>query len=115
MRPPFRHQNLYYSLWAYSRDRSKIELPVPLLRSSKLERSAEECFGQAIRERRKELGLTQEELAHQSGFHPTYIGQLERGVKSPSLRTVFSLASVLGSSPSALLFRVESLLNGEHG
>ena len=69
----------------------------------------EEYFGQALRERRRECDLTQEELAFESGYHPTYIGQLERGKKSPSLRTILKLAMVLQTRGSALIERVESL------
>ena len=79
-------------------------------RSQKPVRTAEEFFGQALREHRKAKGLTQEELAFQSGYHPTYIGQLERGQKSPSLRAIFSLAGVLKTYSSELIKRVEDLL-----
>jgi transcriptional regulator with XRE-family HTH domain len=64
-----------------------------------------------LRERRKEQGLTQEELAFQSGYHPTYIGQLERGAKNPSLRTIMSLAAVLDTLGSELVRRVEVLIS----
>ena len=64
----------------------------------------------ALREFRKAAGVTQEDLAFQSGYHPTYIGQLERGKKSPSLRTIMKLAAVLGTSGSDLILRVEGLL-----
>ncbi len=72
-------------------------------------KTAEECFGMALRERRQSQGLTQEELACKSGYHPTYIGQLERGKKSPSLRAMVSLAIALNTSGSELLRRVEAL------
>ena len=79
-------------------------------RKNKAENSAEAFFGQALRERRAEQGLTQEELAFKSGYHPTYIGQLERGAKNPSLRTIMSLAAVLDTTGSELVRRVESLV-----
>lgn len=108
---PFRDgRNLYYSLWNYSADRSNTDLQVQPRRRRSATRTAEECFGQALRESRKARGLTQEELAFQSGYHPTYIGQLERGVKSPSLRTIMGLAAVLSTRASELIKRVEDLL-----
>jgi transcriptional regulator with XRE-family HTH domain len=79
-------------------------------RTRRSRQTAEEFFGQALREYRKQRGLTQEELAFQSGYHATYIGQLERGTKSPSLRTIMSLAAVLKTRGSELLKRVEALL-----
>jgi len=54
--------------------------------------------------------MSQEELAHKSGYHPTYIGQLERGEKSPSLKTIVSLAAALETLGSEMLKRVESQL-----
>jgi transcriptional regulator with XRE-family HTH domain len=74
-------------------------------------RNAEECFGIALREFRKASGVTQEDLAFQSGYHPTYIGQLERGKKSPSLRTIMKLSEVLGTNGSSIIRRVEELLS----
>lgn len=70
-------------------------------------KTPEQRFGLALREIRKERHLTQEELAHRSGYHPTYIGQLERGRKSPSLRTILSLAAALNVPGTELVKRVE--------
>jgi transcriptional regulator with XRE-family HTH domain len=73
-------------------------------------KTAEELFGLTLREIRKERGSSQEALAFDSGYHPTYIGQLERGAKSPSLRTIVSLAAALGVAPSDFLKRFEERL-----
>ena len=102
--------NLYYSLWNYSTDHSHTGFRMQPRRKDKVKNSAEAFFGQALRERRAEHGLTQEELAFKSGYHPTYIGQLERGAKSPSLRTIISLATVLDTPGSEMVRRVELLL-----
>jgi transcriptional regulator with XRE-family HTH domain len=72
--------------------------------------SAEKCFGKVLREIRKEKDFTQEELAFESGYHPTYIGQLERGKKSPSLRAIMRLANALNTPASEILRRVETAL-----
>ena len=56
----------------------------------------------------KELGMSQEKLAFESGYHPTYIGQLERGEKRPSLRTIMNLAMALGTPGSEMLRCVEA-------
>lgn len=108
--PPFL-RNLYYSLWYYSLYRSSIELRMQPHRSRRAaSKTAEDLFGEVLREVRKKQGLSQEELAFQSGYHPTYIGQLERGRKSPSLRAIMRLSSALNTSGSELLARLESLL-----
>jgi transcriptional regulator with XRE-family HTH domain len=75
--------------------------------------TAEVVFGGVLREIRKERSLSQETLAFESGYHPTYIGQLERGQKSPSLRAIMKLASALGTTGSEMIRRVESVFGME--
>ncbi len=48
--------------------------------------------------------------AHKAGYHRNYIGQLERGEKSPSLSALFTFAAAFGIKPSQLLKRLEALL-----
>jgi transcriptional regulator with XRE-family HTH domain len=69
--------------------------------------SPEQGFGAVLRELRLAKGISQESLAHSSGYHRTYIGQLERAEKSPSLRTIFNLASALGTSAGKMVEGVE--------
>ena len=38
-------------------------------------------IGDLIRQLRKEKGLSQEDLAYNSGLHYTYVGKVERGEK----------------------------------
>jgi transcriptional regulator with XRE-family HTH domain len=56
------------------------------------------------------MKLSQERLALESGYHRTYISFLERGLKNPSLKTIFKLAQALEVSPSEIIQRVESRL-----
>jgi transcriptional regulator with XRE-family HTH domain len=51
--------------------------------------------------------ISQDELAHRSGFHRTYVGMLERGERSPSIDTIFDLADTLNVKPSELIAEVE--------
>jgi transcriptional regulator with XRE-family HTH domain len=51
--------------------------------------------------------ITQEELAHNLGYHLSYIGQIERGLKSPTLRTVFNIADLFGVTATSLLALTE--------
>lgn len=64
-------------------------------------------FGEAVRKRRLQLGLSQEKLAFRCGSHRNYIGEIERGEKSPSLHIIFALANALEMSTSELIRRVE--------
>ncbi|MDQ4144927.1 MAG: helix-turn-helix domain-containing protein [Actinomycetota bacterium] len=72
--------------------------------------SPEEALGDALREARLKVGLSQEALGDACDRHRTYISLLERGKHSPSVKTLFSLAEVLETTPSKLLGRVEDLL-----
>jgi transcriptional regulator with XRE-family HTH domain len=74
-------------------------------------RNPEQAFGQVLRKAREKQSISQEALAFMGGYHRTYIGQLERGEKSPSLRTIFALAGTLGISASEMLIGVEQLLS----
>jgi transcriptional regulator with XRE-family HTH domain len=56
----------------------------------------------AVRELRTERGLSQEELAHRSGIHLTWIGRLESGATNPSWGTTKQVAHGLGV-PHAML------------
>lgn len=62
-----------------------------------------ERFGRNVRSQRERRGLSQEELGHAAGLHPTEISRLERGVREPRLSTVVRLARALGLRPARLL------------
>ena len=53
------------------------------------------AFGNGIRRRRSELGMTQEELADKARIHRTYIGDVERGARNIALRNIQKLADAL--------------------
>ena len=46
--------------------------------------------------KKKIAAMSQEELAFKTELHRTYISQLERDLKSPSLRTVSAIAAAFG-------------------
>ena len=80
-------------------------------RSGTAPKGPEKAFGRILQEVRKQRGLSQEKLAFESGYHPTYISQLERGVKGPSLRTVLNLAAVLDVTAAQMVERVEAYVS----
>ncbi len=59
-------------------------------------------FGKAIRRRRRELDLSQEELAERAEIHRTYISSIERGQRNPSLENIEKLTKALDISISEL-------------
>jgi transcriptional regulator with XRE-family HTH domain len=59
-------------------------------------------FGQTVRKRRVELGLSQEGLAERADLHRTYVADIERGVRNLSLRNIEKLARALELSMADL-------------
>jgi XRE family transcriptional regulator, regulator of sulfur utilization len=60
-------------------------------------------FGGVVRRLRKKYEWTQEDLAERSGLTTTYVGQVERGDKVPSLTVVLKLAHALNVLPAELM------------
>lgn len=67
----------------------------------------ENTFGEVVRKRRRELGLSQEDLGFRSTLHRTYISEIERGLKSPSLRATLAIAEALNTKMSTLIIITE--------
>jgi transcriptional regulator with XRE-family HTH domain len=72
------------------------------------ERGISIAFGQVIKKHRKELGLSQEALAEKADVHPTYIGLLERGLRSPGLDVADRISKGLKTRLSKLVSEAES-------
>ncbi len=70
-------------------------------------RQFDSIFGKVVRKRRREMGLTQEDLGFLAGLHRTYISEIERGMKSPSLRATLAIAKALNSNLSGLIMQAE--------
>ncbi|MDO1451692.1 helix-turn-helix transcriptional regulator [Rhodocytophaga aerolata] len=66
-----------------------------------------DLFGKVLQEMRKERHLSQEKLAELCELDRTYISLLERGLRQPTLATLFKLAAALEINPSELVVRVE--------
>lgn len=60
-------------------------------------------LGTNVRRFRKERGLSQEEFADVVDLAVTYVGQIERGQRNPTLGVVERLAKALGVKPLDLL------------
>lgn len=68
----------------------------------------EKVLGRVIADARRSAGLSQEALAFRCDLHPTYISQLERGLKSPTVRALLAIADAMGTKASTLLLAAES-------
>ena len=64
-------------------------------------------LGKRIHELRAARKWSQEEFAHLSGFHRTYVGQIERGEKNISFENLSKVAGVLDVTMSELLAGLE--------
>lgn len=69
--------------------------------------SPEALFGREVARLRKRLGISQEELAFRAEVHRTYVSQLERGLKSPTLNMILKLSRALKASASRLVATAE--------
>ena len=54
-----------------------------------------EKFGKRVRKARLEKGFSQEELAHEADSNRTYISDVERGTRNPSIEVVERIAKAL--------------------
>jgi transcriptional regulator with XRE-family HTH domain len=73
--------------------------------------SPQTALGLAVKQRREELELTQEQLALRSDLHQRWISNVETGKRNPSYVSLRRLAAGLGVSASELIARAEKLEN----
>lgn len=69
------------------------------------------AFGRVLREYRLKSKLSQEDLALEAGIDRTFVSLLERGMRQPTLKTLFRLAKVLDVSPATLVARTSAVLD----
>ena len=70
----------------------------------------QQAFGQTLKKYRLQQKLSQEKLAELADLDRTYISQIERGLKSPSIPTLISLAQALNIKAHLLISEVEEVL-----
>jgi SOS-response transcriptional repressor LexA len=71
-------------------------------RDEQIELRAQETIGDRLRRRRRQLGLTQSQLAERSGLNQGYLSSIERSRAKPSRRALDALAAAL-AVPSGVL------------
>lgn len=67
-----------------------------------------ESIGENIRILRLKNGFSQEHLALNAGINTSYIGQIERGEKNPTIKTLDKVSNALGIALIDLLFQMDS-------
>lgn len=63
--------------------------------------------GCIIQEFRKNKGMSQEVLSGLAGLDRTHYSKIERGLRSPTIDTLFKIAHALEIKPSKLVERIE--------
>ena len=72
--------------------------------------SIESALGSVIRRIRKEMQLSQNDLALNSNLDRSYISQVESGKKNLTIVSLFNFANGLNVSPQRILREVEALI-----
>ena len=62
-----------------------------------------EALGKRIRAQRKQMKMTQEELAEKAEISNSFLGHIERGTRKASLDTLVKICNALKASPNLLL------------
>ncbi len=60
-------------------------------------------LGRNLRAKREAVGLSQEKFAEEARIHRTYISDIERGVRNPTIEVVDRIAKALNVSAGSLL------------
>jgi transcriptional regulator with XRE-family HTH domain len=71
------------------------------------------ALGHAVKHRREELGLTQEQLDLRTDLHQRWISNVETGKRNPSYASLRRLATGLNLTTSQLIARAEQVEAGE--
>lgn len=66
-------------------------------------------IGEQIRYYRRKNGISQETLALIADLNPAYVGQIERGMKSPTINTLKRLSDALGVSLATLFTPIDEI------
>jgi len=66
------------------------------------------AIAQTIAKLRHEANISQEELADRAGIHRTYVSQIERSLKSPTLQVLMQIATALNTSASEIIKEIET-------
>ena len=64
-------------------------------------------FGEVLKELRNEAGISQENLAYECELDRSFISMLERGLRMPTLETLFKLSNPLKKSPFEIIKIIE--------
>ncbi|WP_253626100.1 helix-turn-helix domain-containing protein [Bradyrhizobium sp. USDA 4515] len=70
-----------------------------------------EVFAKRLRDRARELGLSDAEVARRAGLAERRYGHYTRGARQPDFQTLLRICQVLGVTPNDLLIKAQSRLS----
>ena len=71
-------------------------------------------IGAVLRRFRREKGVSQEVLSGLAGLDRTHYSKLERGLRSPTVDTLFKLAQALDTQPHKLMLATEQAVDEQN-
>jgi len=71
-------------------------------------------IGNTLAELRTNKGLTQEQLSGLAALDRTHYSKIERGLRSPTIETLFKIAHALGMKPHEVIKLIEDKINIEY-
>jgi transcriptional regulator with XRE-family HTH domain len=66
-------------------------------------------IGKFIREARDAAGMSQEEVSAKGRINRSYLSQVERGLKSPTVTMLMRICGAIGVSAAALVAKLERM------
>ena len=67
-------------------------------------------IGKLIANQRNEKGISQETLADLAQIHRTYVSQIERGLKCPTIYVLFQISKALDMKLSEMIVELEKTI-----
>jgi len=71
-------------------------------------------IGNILKELRDKKGLTQEQLSGLATLDRTHYSKLERGLRSPTIETLFKIAQAIDIKPHEIMMIIENRINIEY-
>ena len=68
-------------------------------------------FGKTLKSLRADVDMTQSELAYATSLDRTFISMLERGLRQPSLYSLFKIAEAFNKKPSEIVSMMENKMD----
>lgn len=72
-----------------------------------MNKSLAQVFGEVLKELRTQVGISQENLAYECDLDRSFISMLERGLRMPTIATLFQLSKPLNKAPFEIIKIVE--------